>query len=243
MAKINILFDGTDYSIDEANLEPASAELKTHLSSVMNGTGATINFGGTAYSVDSTKLSNARNNLVSHLGTIAGSGSEVVVNGVKYSIDSSKISNPISALHTAFDNLQSGGSEEAEDELEGTWFINASISPNSSTITFNDVVGTFKFFTWDIGSYEQQDITSITLSTSATNTLLVKGTVHNTFTVYNSYYTSSGDIESVDNYGYKDTFSPDDYSEKRYITITSKLSEVTNGEALLTWLKANATKQ
>jgi hypothetical protein len=27
------------------------------------------------------------------------------------------------------------------------------------------------------------------------------------------------------------------------ITITSKLSEVTNGEALLTWLKANATKQ
>ena len=27
------------------------------------------------------------------------------------------------------------------------------------------------------------------------------------------------------------------------ITITSKLSEVTNGQALLTWLKANATKQ
>lgn len=31
--------------------------------------------------------------------------------------------------------------------------------------------------------------------------------------------------------------------EYKTITITSKLSEVTNGDALLAWLQANATKQ
>jgi hypothetical protein len=102
MAKVNILFNGTDYLIDEAALEQASTELKTHLSSAMNGSGATINFGGVSYNVDSTKLSNATNNFVSHLGTISGSGSKVIINGVEYSVDSAKVSDAISEMETVF---------------------------------------------------------------------------------------------------------------------------------------------
>lgn len=105
MAKINILFNGTDYAIDEANLAPATAELKTHLSSIMNGSGATINFGGTVYSIDSAKLSNATNDFITHLGTIAGSGSKVVVNGVEYSIDSNKIADAVTELEAVLDRL------------------------------------------------------------------------------------------------------------------------------------------
>jgi hypothetical protein len=105
MAKINILFNGTNYSIDEANLESATAELKTHLSSVINGSGATINFGGTVYSIDSTKLSNATNDFITHLGTIAGTGAKVVVDGVEYGIDSSKIADAVTELETVLSRL------------------------------------------------------------------------------------------------------------------------------------------
>ena len=45
MSKINFSFNGVEYSIDEALLSSAKSGLKTHLSSVMNGGGATINFG------------------------------------------------------------------------------------------------------------------------------------------------------------------------------------------------------
>lgn len=105
MAKINILFNGTDYAIDEANLESATAELKTHFSSVMNGSGATINFGGTAYSIDSTKLSNATNDFITHLGTIAGTGAKVVINGVEYGIDFNKIADAVTELETVLGGL------------------------------------------------------------------------------------------------------------------------------------------
>lgn len=38
MSKTNIIFNDKNYSIDEAVLSTASTELKTHLSTVMNGT-------------------------------------------------------------------------------------------------------------------------------------------------------------------------------------------------------------
>ena len=41
-------------------------------------------------------------------------------------------------------------------------------------------------------------------------------------------------------YAYENVWQDDVY---KTITITSKLSEVTNGDALLTWLQSNATKQ
>lgn len=81
MAKYNISFNNKDYSIDESSLSSATAALKSHLSTVMNGSGATINLGGTAYSIDSAKLSAATNAFVSHLVTVAGSGYKVVISG------------------------------------------------------------------------------------------------------------------------------------------------------------------
>ena len=109
MAKINISFGGIDYLIEESALDAAVANLKTHLSTVMNGSGATINFDGVPYSVDATKLSNATNNFVSYLGTISGSGAKVIVNGVEYSMDSTKLNNAITEMHNTLNNLQTEG--------------------------------------------------------------------------------------------------------------------------------------
>jgi hypothetical protein len=105
MAKINISFNEKNYSIDPASLADATAELKTHLSSVINGSGATINFGGTVYSINSTKLSNATNDFITHLRMIAGNGLRVVVNGVEYGIDSTKIADAVAALETVLNGL------------------------------------------------------------------------------------------------------------------------------------------
>ena len=110
MAKINIPFNNTNYSIDESTLSTAYADLKSHLSTVMNGTGTTINLDGIAYSIDSAKLASATNDFVSHLGTISGSGSKVVVNGVEYSIDATKMASAISELHTVLGGMQSDDS-------------------------------------------------------------------------------------------------------------------------------------
>ena len=108
MAKI--ILNNTEYSIDESTLAPSAADLKSHLSTVMNGSGATINFGGVNYSIDSTKLSAATNDFVSYLRTIAGTGAKVVVGGVEYSVDSTKISGAISDFEAALDNLSGGNS-------------------------------------------------------------------------------------------------------------------------------------
>jgi hypothetical protein len=69
---LNIHFNNTSYNISEAALNAASERIKTHLSTTMSGSGATITLGGTSYSIDATKLSTATNSFVSHLGTIAG---------------------------------------------------------------------------------------------------------------------------------------------------------------------------
>lgn len=119
MEKTNIIFNGINYSIDESSLSAAAAELKAHLSTVMNGSGAVINLGGVPYNIDSTKLSTAKNDFVSHLGTIAGNGSKVTVGGVEYSIDSTKISSAISGLTTALGDLNKptvGGNVAVLDE-------------------------------------------------------------------------------------------------------------------------------
>lgn len=108
MAKTNINFNNKTYQIDESSLSTATSALRTHLSTVMSGTGATINFGGTAYNIDSSKLSAATNAFTSHLATIAGSGHKVMVNGIEYGIDSAKVQGAVSGMHTVFSQLQSG---------------------------------------------------------------------------------------------------------------------------------------
>jgi hypothetical protein len=117
MAKTNIIFNDKKYYIDETSLSTATAELKSHLSTVMNGSGAVINLGGISYNVDSTKLTAAKNDFVSHLGTISGNGSKVVVGGVEYGIDSAKVSSALGDLETVLGGLHSeeGGSSEGGD--------------------------------------------------------------------------------------------------------------------------------
>ncbi len=103
MAKI--IFNDKNYNIDESALTNAINELKSHLSAVMNGEGATINLGGVPYSVDSTKLSTATTDFIAHLGTIAGSGSKVNIGGVEYGVDPAKIAGAISGLNTLLGSL------------------------------------------------------------------------------------------------------------------------------------------
>lgn len=141
MAKINIPFDNTNYSIEESAFASASAALKSHLSTVMNGSGATITIDGTSYNVDSTKLSTATNAFVSHLGTIAGSGKKVFVNGVEYSVASDKVQSAIADIHTALGNLQSGNDDNSNDPaLNHTSIADGAYYANLDTGTFYDTM-------------------------------------------------------------------------------------------------------
>lgn len=136
MAKINIPFNDKNYSVDESALSAASAALKSHLQTSMNGSGAVINLDGVSYNVDSTKLSAATNAFVSHLGTIVGNGCKVVVNGVEYSVDSEKVASTIAELHTAFGNLGNSTPDNpsVDGKLEGDGGEYYTLAP--STLTF-----------------------------------------------------------------------------------------------------------
>ena len=105
MSKINISLNGSTFELDESVLASASADIKSHLSTVMNGEGATIKFDGVDYSIDSTKLSAATNDFVAYLGTIAGEGTKIRIGDIEYSVDSTKISGAISKLESAFGAL------------------------------------------------------------------------------------------------------------------------------------------
>lgn len=105
MAKINIVFNDINYSIDESSFAAAAAELQRHFSTTMSGSGATINLGGISYNIDSAKLSSATSDFVSHLGKIAGNGSKVVVGGVEYPFDFTKVQDAVTDLETVLGNL------------------------------------------------------------------------------------------------------------------------------------------
>lgn len=107
MSTINLSFNGTDYSIDNAALVPAIADLNEHLLTHMSGSGATIDFLENSYSVDPTKLSSAIANFVCHLNTIEGEGFKIEVEDVEYSIDAEELADAISNMQTTLDNLQS----------------------------------------------------------------------------------------------------------------------------------------
>lgn len=116
MAKINIDFNNETYEIDESALAKAAASLSSHLSTVMNGSGATINLNGVTYNVDSTKLTTATNAFVSHLGTVSGTGSKVVVNGVEYSVDATKMTKATADLQAVLGDLVSGGNAGGDSD-------------------------------------------------------------------------------------------------------------------------------
>lgn len=107
MAKINILFNETNYNFNEESLSNYASLIKSHITNNMSGSGATIDFDGVSYNIDSAKLSTFKNDFISYLGTISGNGSKVSVNGVQYNIDSTKLANAISELDVVFGNLNS----------------------------------------------------------------------------------------------------------------------------------------
>lgn len=107
MAKINVNFNSKTYSVDESSLSDAANNLRTHLSTAMSGSGATINLGGTTYNVDSAKLLTATNDFIAHLGTVAGSDYKVVVGGVEYGVDANKMSDAVAQIETVLGELHS----------------------------------------------------------------------------------------------------------------------------------------
>lgn len=117
MAKTNIIFNNKNYSIDDASLSVATAALKSHLSTVMSGTGASVNLDGVAYNIDSAKLSIEKNNFVSHLKTIEGSDYKIVIDGIEYGIDSAKVQDATAEIEAVLNGLQSGDVEESVTRL------------------------------------------------------------------------------------------------------------------------------
>ena len=116
MAKTNISFNNKEYQIDESVLSTASSALKSHFSTVMNGSGATINLDGTAYSIDSGKLATATNAFISHLGTVSGNGYKVKVGGVEYGVGTDKMTGAVAELEAVLGGLNSGGDKPDTDD-------------------------------------------------------------------------------------------------------------------------------
>lgn len=176
MAKTNIVFNNKNYSIEESSLSAATTSLKSHLLTVMNGSGATINLGGTAYGVDSAKLSAATNDFTSHLATIAGNGSKVVVGGKEYSIDSTKLTGAISELEAVFggvgeERLDGDGAEYYTlaptalsfrstaplNELQNVQINGVTVDPSNYTLEEGSTIVTFPIEylkTLNVGTYE-----------------------------------------------------------------------------------------
>lgn len=121
MAKTNIVFNNKNYQVEDSNFAPYSNALKSHFSSVMNGSGATINFGGTTYNIDSAKLEAATSEFVAHLRTIAGNGYKVVVGGVEYPFDAAKVQSAIAEIEAVLGGSISGGGSDSPSSstLEG----------------------------------------------------------------------------------------------------------------------------
>ena len=70
MAKI--ILNNKEFEIDSSALATATAALKSHFSTNMNGTGATVVLDGVSYSIDSAKLAVAENAFGAYLDTISG---------------------------------------------------------------------------------------------------------------------------------------------------------------------------
>lgn len=113
----------------------------------------------------------------------------------------------------------SAESAEVQDELQGTWVFNVFVSTNAEREFL------FNFTSNGVDYYGLK--TYIDLSKS-----------------YMAYKKSNGVYSDVYNFN-EDMGGPETWTNDAYktISITSKLSEVSDGDDLLSWLKANATKQ
>ena len=113
------------------------------------------------------------------------------------------------------DNVSIGTVEGAvTDELAGTWVFNERLNTTALASTYVNFTSNGKTCSSIYREYTTKPFTSDVMF----------------------YYFDGSDKGVYDAY----TWTNDAY---KTITITSKLSEVTNGDALLAWLQANATKQ
>ena len=113
---INIKFNNADYTVEESAIAGAKSLLKTHLTTVMNGSGASVKFDGTNYSLSSDKLNAAKDSFAAYLQSIVttGAGTEIIMDGVKYNVNSSRLSTAISNMANALAGLSGGGSTEGD---------------------------------------------------------------------------------------------------------------------------------
>jgi hypothetical protein len=233
MAKREILFNGEVYSIEESVIEASLAEMKSRLVDDYSGSGMTIVYDGTTINVDSAKLATAASNLAATLNGFAGSGASIVVNGVTYGIDSAK-------LNSAKENMsgtlgEMAGVVEEEDELQGTWVLNANVTDIDIVFT----AGPMEAESYNgVYSIEKSSDKYITVTNTGVKALIFS--TPSGGEKYGYFHGRTGSKWKWQ-YGYANA---DYYSTSApTLLIYSKLSEVTNGDALLTWLKANATKQ
>lgn len=129
---------------------------------------------------------------------------------------------------------------EAQDELQGAWVLNKTVQPYD---------GDEKFYV-DATCYYVEH--GPTLTKGKVDYFRIDNVPVSYFNIWfpnivatNHYYDSNGYVYGYDTADDEWEYSPDsdDGVKLRTLTITSKLAEVTNGAELLTWLKANATKQ
>lgn len=160
-------------------------------------------------------------------------GRELIISGAVYSIEEAPTT---------------------EDELAGTWVLNTTISTNGNE-SYYELVGNFPI----VADGYHEDVTVST--TNSVRFYINAPSDYNYKAGYSdnnhwtqdvqfygdgsSYYCPLGNIwgEAMDESWYWVDANSANGILLRTFTITSKLSEVTNGDELLAWLRANATKQ
>lgn len=131
-----------------------------------------------------------------------------------------------------------------KDDLAGIWRINASPLKVLNTLAGTYTVsGAFNAYSSSTGFPYSTAIKSISIKTSTFPALEVVGS--STYTLINRYYDSGGTVHGTDtsNKSFSISSTSTNGKQLRLLVITSKLSEVTNGEKLLEWLQTNATKE
>ena len=124
-----------------------------------------------------------------------------------------------------------------EDALAGTWIINDTI--NFSELSTEDEFDFSWFINYNVSGdsrdFVRMDAYRFYQEDEKGNTVLGGG--------INYVPYSTGIPEPLGAYAFADDLSMWENDSYKTITITSKLSEVENGNILLSWLQANATKQ
>lgn len=220
MAKL--FLNNTEYTIDDSVLTSAKTELQTHLSTTMNGSGASISLGDVTYNVDSSKLTTATNGFVSYLGTIAGNGAKIVVNGVEYAVDSTKISNAMSELGGAFGELENAG------EVIDPTCIKAGTYTLKDVVDFSTLLGDSLIeYNWD--------------GTISIGDFSLDGGVYFSIHIKTDGTITHNDVSWVDNGATQYTFYNNGWTDQKYRTWIFE-ADYEVDEETGTWFYANLDK-